>query len=155
MSTKSLFALNDPVSDVAAGALTGRVVDKMGYVLPGATILIEGTHIGTVSDVNGFRITGLKDGAYTIRVSYVGFTPEDIRLTIKDGETSALNNIVLNEGLLMNEVVVTGMNSQYKAMSQQKNSINIANVISADRVWRFPDSNIGGAEANSRYQRTV
>jgi len=139
LSTKSLFALNDPVSDVAAGALTGRVVDKMGYVLPGATILIEGTHIGTVSDVNGFfRITGLKDGAYTIRVSYVGFTPEDIRLTIKDGETNALNNIVLNEGLLMNEVVVTGMNSQYKAMSQQKNSINIANVISADQVSRFP-----------------
>ncbi len=146
LSTKSLFAFNDPVSDVAAGALTGRVVDKMGYVLPGATILIEGTHIGTVSDVNGFfRITGLKDGAYTIRVSYVGFTPEDIRLTIKDGETNALNNIVLNEGLLMNEVVVTGMNSQYKAMSQQKNSINISNVISADQVSRFPDSNIGDA----------
>ena len=45
----------------------------------------------------------------------------------------------------MNEVVVTGMNSQYKAMSQQKNSINISNVISADQVSRFPDSNIGDA----------
>lgn len=38
LSTKSLFAFNDPVSDLVSGALTGRVVDKMGYVLPGATI---------------------------------------------------------------------------------------------------------------------
>jgi hypothetical protein len=54
------------------GSLTGRVVDEKGYVLPGATVIIEGTDIGTVSDVNGFfRLSGLKDGAYRIQVSYI------------------------------------------------------------------------------------
>ena len=45
----------------------------------------------------------------------------------------------------MKETGVKGLNSQHKAMSQQKNNINISNVISADQVSRFPDSNIGDA----------
>jgi len=44
----------------------------------------------------------------------------------------------MREGVLMQEVVVTGLNAQYKAMAQQKNNINISNVISADQVARFP-----------------
>ena len=45
----------------------------------------------------------------------------------------------------MDEVVVTAYNPQYRAMSRQRDNINITNVISADQVSRFPDSNIGDA----------
>ena len=44
------FADENPTESASPGALTGRVVDEMGYVLPGATILIEGTEMG-----DGFR----------------------------------------------------------------------------------------------------
>jgi hypothetical protein len=130
----------------APGSLTGRVVDEKGYVLPGATIIIEGTDIGTVSDVNGFfRLSGLKDGTYRIQVSSIGYTPFEGTITISGNRTVAMDKVVLKEGIVMEEIVVTGMNAQHKAMSQQKNSINITNVISADQVARFPDSNIGDA----------
>ncbi|WP_129594773.1 TonB-dependent receptor [Seramator thermalis] len=128
------------------GSLTGRVVDEKGYVLPGATVVIEGTDIGTVSDINGFfRLSGLKDGDYRIQISYIGYTPIERTITISGNRTVSMDNVVLKEGILMQEIVVTGMNAQHKAMSQQKNSINITNVISADQVARFPDSNIGDA----------
>ena len=118
----------------------------MGYVLPGATIKIEGTNFGTISDIDGFfRLTGLENGTYLVRVNYVGYNPVEQTVTVVNNRTVPLNNIVLKEGLLIEEVVVTALNAQHRAMSRQKNNINITNVISADQVARFPDSNIGDA----------
>jgi len=146
MAFSLIYAIEDPVNVNTPGALTGRVVDESGYVLPGATITVEGTNIGSVSDVNGFfRLNGLEDGNYKVKISYIGFNPEEKDIVISNNRTSSLDNIVLREGILMKEIVVTGLNSQHKAMSQQKNNINISNVISADQVSRFPDSNIGDA----------
>lgn len=128
------------------GSLTGRVVDEMGYVLPGATVQVEGTDFGAVSDINGFfRVTGLENGTYKVKVSFIGFNSEEQTVTITDNRTVPLDNIVLKEGILMDEVVVTAYNPQYRAMSRQRDNINITNVISADQVSRFPDSNIGDA----------
>lgn len=141
-----VYASEDPININTPGALTGRVVDEEGYVLPGATITLDGTNIGTVSDVNGFfRLNALENGNYKVKISYIGFSPEEKDVTISNNKTTAIENITLREGILMQELVVNGLNSQYKAMSQQKNNINISNVISADQVSRFPDSNIGDA----------
>jgi hypothetical protein len=69
-----LAANENPVDVASPGALTGRVVDEAGYVLPGATIVVEGTNLGTVSDVNGFfRLNGLSDGNYTAKITYSSF----------------------------------------------------------------------------------
>lgn len=142
----SMTADENPTNEVSSGALTGRVVDEMGYVLPGATVTVEGAEIGTVSDVNGFfRLNGLTNGTYKVKISYVGYNTEERSISISGGKTVALNNVVMKAGLLMEEVLVTAMNAQHKAMSQQKNNINVSNVISADQVSRFPDSNIGDA----------
>ncbi len=146
MAVIHITANENPVDVASPGALTGRVVDEAGYVLPGATITVEGTQLGTVSDANGFfRLNGLANGNYTAKITYIGYTPEERVFTIANNRTTPLDNVVMREGVLMQEVVVTGLNPQYKAMSQQKNNINISNVISADQVSRFPDSNIGDA----------
>ncbi len=55
-------------------------------------------------------------------------------------------NFQLEAGIELNEVVVNGaLQGQSKAFNQQKNSININNIISSDQVGRFPDANIGDA----------
>ncbi len=146
MAIAPLAANENPVDVASPGALTGRVVDEAGYVLPGATIVVEGTNLGAVSDVNGFfRLNGLSDGNYTAKITYIGFAPEEKDFVISNNRTASIDNVVMREGLMMQEVVVTGLNARHKAMSQQKNNINISNVISADQVSRFPDSNIGDA----------
>ncbi|MGB4654100.1 MAG: TonB-dependent receptor [Bacteroidales bacterium] len=145
LSIFSAFADENP-SSASPGSVTGRVVDEKGYVLPGATITIEGTSMGTITDHDGFfRIVGLGNGTYTVNISYVGFTPEKASVVIENNRTVSTGTIVLTEGLLIQEFVVTASSAQNKAMSQQRNDINITNVISADQVSRFPDSNIGDA----------
>ncbi len=128
------------------GSITGRIVDEEGYVLPGATILIEGENMGTITDNDGFfRISGLPEGTYTVNITYIGYTPYTQSVVVENSRTTSMKTITLTEGILMQELVVTAFNSQNKAMSQQRNNIHITNVISADQVSRFPDSNIGDA----------
>lgn len=53
---------------------------------------------------------------------------------------------MLNEGVELQEVVVGGaFQGQRRAINSQKNNMGITNVVSADQVGKFPDSNIGDA----------
>lgn len=139
------FADENP-RDASPGSITGRIVDENGFVLPGATITIDETSTGTVTDHDGFfRIVGLGNGTYTVNISYIGFSPEKTSVVIENNRTASIGTVVLSEGLVMQELVVTAVSAQNKAMSQQRNDVHITNVISADQVSRFPDSNIGDA----------
>lgn len=53
---------------------------------------------------------------------------------------------MLNEGVELQEVVVGGaFQGQRRTINSQKNNMGITNVVSADQVGKFPDSNIGDA----------
>ena len=68
-----------------------------------------------------------------------------MKITIPAGKTLE-KDVVLNEGLELQEVVVGGaFQGQRRAINSQKNSLGITNVVSADQVGKFPDSNIGDA----------
>ena len=128
------------------GAISGRVIDNSQQALPGACVYIEGTQTGDISDVNGFySIRNLKPGTYKVTVSYVGYEPYIMDLVVPEGKTVE-NNIILSEGVELQEVVVVGaFSGQRKAVNMQKNAIGVTNVVSADQVGKFPDSNIGDA----------
>ena len=64
------------VCAMAQTKITGSVTDaETGEPLFGANVVLHGTRIGTVADEAGkFELPNLKSGAYTLRVSYLGFT---------------------------------------------------------------------------------
>lgn len=128
-----------------SGNIAGRIVDENALPLPGATVIVEGTQMGVTSDVNGFyRINGLNPGKYTLTVSYIGYESQSENLELADRTVE--KDFKLKEGIALQEVVVSGYASgQNKALNQQKTSVNITNVVSADQVGRFPDANIGDA----------
>ena len=128
------------------GALRGRIIDKENQTLPGASIFIETLHMGVTSDVNGFfTLSNLEPGTYTVKVSYVGYTPVEMKLTIPKGKTLE-RDFVLNEGVELQEVVVGGaFQGQRRALSTQRAMLGMGHVVSADQVGKFPDSNIGDA----------
>lgn len=128
------------------GTVRGRIVDTGKQTLPGASIYIEQLQTGVISDVNGFYVfPNLSAGSYTIKVSYVGYKSLEMSITIPEGKTLE-RNVVLNEGVELQEVFVGGTFQGYqKAINSQKNSLGIVNVVSADQVGRFPDANIGDA----------
>lgn len=142
----SLSAANDVTEINAGGSVSGRITDTEHHVLPGATIMIEDLHTGVTSDINGFyKLPNLKPGTYVVKISYVGYQPVVSKIVIEDNKSKE-NNFVLTEGLALQEVVVDGaFSGQRRAMQMQKNSMGVTNVVSADQVGKFPDSNIGDA----------
>lgn len=136
----------EKVNVVKQGTIRGRIIDASKQTLPGASIYIENLRTGVTSDVNGYyTFSNLNPGTYTIKISYVGYSPVEMKITIPAGRTLE-KDVVLNEGLELQDVVVGGaFQGQRRAINSQKNSLGITNVVSADQVGKFPDSNIGDA----------
>ena len=141
----SAFAAPDS-NEAALGVMRGRIVDAQNQVLPGATVMIESLHTGVVSDMNGYyTLANLKPGTYIVKVTYVGYQPKTMKLTVQPDKT-AVQDFVLTDGVELEGVEVKGaFHGQSRAINQQKNNFNLTNVVSADQVGKFPDSNIGDA----------
>ncbi|MGL5272300.1 MAG: TonB-dependent receptor [Phocaeicola sp.] len=137
---------NDVLDNLNYGVIRGRIIDNTQETLPGASIFIEDLQVGVISDANGFyTLPNLKPGTYKVKVTYVGYDAFETTLTVPKGKTID-KDIVMNEGILLQEVVVGGaFQGQKKAINTQKNNLGITNIVSADQVGKFPDSNIGDA----------
>lgn len=146
MGVSGVSLADEKVNETKQGTIRGRIVDASKQILPGASVYIEKLHTGVTSDVNGFyTFSNLDPGTYTVKVTYVGYTPVEMKITIPEGKTLD-KDVVLNEGVELQEVVVGGaFHGQRRALSSQKNSLGVTNVVSADQVGKFPDSNIGDA----------
>lgn len=75
------------------GVICGTVSDaKFKDALIGASVVIEGTTVGAIADVEGnFRIENVKPGKYTIVASYVSYKSETIRdVVVKAHQESVL-----------------------------------------------------------------
>lgn len=135
----------------ADGVVSGLVADsRVGNGLPGAQVRLVGTSFEAVTDRRGFyRIAGVPAGEYTAAATYLGFDDGSATVSLAAGST-ATANIRLRLTGFAEEVTVTAplLQGQAKALSQQQNANNILNVVSADQIGAFPDSN--AAEAVQR-----
>lgn len=129
-----------------SGYLKGRILDNEKNPLSGAVIIIDNNKQSAVTDYDGFfSFANLSSGNHNLKVSYIGFLP--VSKTIVVSQASTIDDIVMSDtSQELNEVVVTGVFSgQQRAINAQKNNVNITNVVSADQIGKFPDSNIGDA----------
>lgn len=133
------------------GTVTGVVLDNAGP-LPGATVTIKGTTIGTATDFDGkFTITDLNIGTDTLVVAFLGYDDKLKAVEIKENELMNVGKINLEESAaVMEEVVVkaTMKNGEAKAINMIKNSDRLVNVVAAKGIGKLPDKN--AAEALQR-----
>ncbi len=91
------------------GNVTGYVIDKStGEALTGANVLVEGTSMGSSTDINGkFLINNIPQGRYNVKVTYIGYQAR--RISINIAEKSIANiSVPLNAASIQSkEVVVT------------------------------------------------
>lgn len=125
--------------------LTGKVYDENGLVLPGATLRLGEN--ATITSSNGsFSFSDLTIGEAEVSISYIGYTALSQTIGLVAGKNRF--DFKMQSGMTtINEVVILGdqLKGQAKALNQQKTNANITNVVSADQIGRFPDSNIGDA----------
>ena len=61
--------------------MNGRVTDNRGQALPGVTVLVKGTTMGTVTDVDGNYKISLPKIGLTLRFSFLGMGTQEIVVT--------------------------------------------------------------------------
>jgi hypothetical protein len=83
-------------------AVGGRITGDDGQPIPGATIRVKGTSVGTVSDANGNFTIQLPPNSQNLDVSFIGYTSQTIPIT-----SSQLNISLKPTVSNLNEVVVT------------------------------------------------
>lgn len=126
--------------------LKGRILDNEHNPLPGAVVILDGKAHSAVADADGFySFSNLESGTHRLNISYLGFVPVSQAIVLAD--TDVTQDIIMSDSSKeLNEVVVTGVFSgQQRAINAQKSNINVTNIVSADQIGKFPDSNIGDA----------
>lgn len=101
------------------GTVRGNVFDK-GDATPVAfaTVGIEGTGLGATTDLNGFfTISDIPVGPHKLKVSFIGYTDFVLDIEVKKGEI-LYQNVFLEEGNQLEEVVVSGKKTQAKSEVQ-------------------------------------
>jgi len=86
------------------GVITGIVRDADGMPLAGASVVIESLKAGVAADNDGrYALRGLKDGSYTLRMSYTGYETFDTTVVLKG---SAVADASMKEAVYVTEEVV-------------------------------------------------
>ena len=93
---------------VADVPVSGRVVQANGSGLPGVTIVVKGTTVGTSSGADGTFSLNVPEGS-TLVVSSVGFIKQEVAVT---GATNNLTISLLEDRQALSEVVVVGYGTQ-------------------------------------------
>ena len=106
LNIKILLLLVIPFAMSGQRFISGQITDAdENMPLPGASVFISNTTIGSTSDAKGYyklRLPG--EGSYQLTVSYVGYQP--VFKDIEPGDTSIIFNVALKNQEL-DEVTVT------------------------------------------------
>lgn len=117
---------------MAQRSISGTVTDDGGEPLIGASILVKGTSSGTVTDIDGTYKLNVPDGASMLVISYTGFETQELEIG-----ASSVVDIVLSEGVALDEVVVTAL-----GVERDEKSLGYAvQEVSSDDVLRSGASN--------------
>ena len=117
----------------AQDVVKGIVTDSTGEPVIGATIKVKGSEkTGTITAIDGdFSLAGVQKGQ-TLVISYIGFTPQEVKFNGKD-----IKVVLLEDSKALNEVVVVGYGS-----SKKRDLIASVSTVKADEMSNLPVTNI-------------
>lgn len=92
----------------AQGTVKGKVVDaENNEALIGASVVLNGTTIGTVTDIDGNFSLSVDAGDQKVLVSYIGYITKTLNVKVSGGQTNDVGTIGLeSDAVGINEVMV-------------------------------------------------
>ena len=115
-------------------SITGTVTDDDGQPLPGVAVVVEGTTVGTVTNVDGvYTLDGIPADAVNLSFSFVGM--KTVLVAIADQTTIDLQMEAETIGL--EEVVAVGYGTQKKV-----NMTGSVTSVQAEELVKAPVSNV-------------
>ena len=95
------------------GSVSGKVLDSKGAGIPGATVLVDGTSLGSSSNVDGtFDIPNVPAGPHTLVISFIGYTTARLPVTVVAGQNAEATSALSENTTQLAEAVVVGYGTQ-------------------------------------------
>jgi hypothetical protein len=148
----SLGFFTIPTTGAAQTKLTGTIEGRIsnsanGSYLSKAKVAVEGT--GLAAYTNDFGEYSLRDvpvGSTQLRATFTGQAPEILTVNVEAGKTTTQDVVFGGSSVRLNPFVVESerfKTAQQLAIQEERTSVNIKNVVSADAFGDIPEGNIG------------
>ncbi|GEO07258.1 SusC/RagA family TonB-linked outer membrane protein [Adhaeribacter aerolatus] len=98
---------NNKMADVP---VQGRVSSENGEPLPGVTVVVKGTNVGTTSGADGNFTINVPDGKGTLVFSFIGFLTQEVAINNR----TTLSVTLAADAKALEEVVVIGYGTEKK-----------------------------------------
>ena len=108
--------------------IKGQVTDTKGESLPGVSVRVKGTTIGTTTDLNGNYIITFDDNNSVLVFTYIGFVTKEV----STNNRSAINVTLEAANTALNEVVVIGYGTSNLAnLTGSVSTVNVEKAMSS------------------------
>jgi len=145
-----LFFIGSNITNAQTGTISGKVTSSEdGANIPGVTVQVKGTVLGTVTDIDGNYSIEVKPDFKVIIFQYLGMSTQEIEI---NGQT-IIDVSMIRDVLLMEEIVVTaiGIPKEQKALGytvQDVSSEQIAESGNTDMISSL-QGRVAGVQVNS------
>ncbi len=145
------LTLTGLVAMAQTGIIRGKINDaksKEGII--GATIRIDGTNLGTQTDVNGsFVLNNVPTGTHKVFVTYISYQTREVpSVRVESGNTTVLETELVEEGKNLSDVVIRASratNTEVAVISEIKQFKPIAVGISSMQIQKSQDRDAAAA----------
>lgn len=112
---------------VFSQSVSGTILDQNNDPVIGASVIVKGTTIGTITDLDGtFELDGIAQGS-VLDVTYIGYRTQSLTV---DQDNSIFNVVMQDDVNQLDEVVITGLGSGVK----RSNSGNAVASVSGEQL---------------------
>jgi TonB-dependent SusC/RagA subfamily outer membrane receptor len=131
------LATAGPLQAQGTGRITGTVRNNQGQPIANASVLLQGTRIGTLTSVEGrYLIPSVPAGSYTVVASLVGYGDETQRVNVVANQTATADF-----QLAVRAVQLEGLTAVGYGQQQRRTVTGSVATVSADQLVEVPTFN--------------
>ncbi len=130
------------------GTIAGKIVDvKTQEEIIGANVVIDGTAVGSATDIEGnFIIHNVKPGVYSLVVSFVTYKTYLIKdVVVESGKKTTVEVTLAEDIAQLEEIIVTAKKdiaTDLNLMNSIRESKLVVSGISSEQITKLPDRDV-------------
>lgn len=138
LAAAALFVSHESLSAQATGQVTGSVTAEDGRPLSGASVNVQGTEIGALTDNNGrFTLNNVQAGQQTVQARLIGYAPASVAVTVAAGQAATANIVMTSMAVELEGIVAVGYGTQQKV-----NVTGSVAAVSSEEIAKRPVANV-------------
>ena len=110
------------VTSIGVAQISGKVTDSKGEALIGASVIIEGTSVGTITDIDGNYNIQAQNGQSLV-FAYVGYDSQTVTVA-----GQKVIDVTLTEGVQLESVVILGSRNPSRTAVNSPVAIDVFNI---------------------------